>query len=325
MGVRDRIELAFESWGRLVRAMRAVVDRYDGPDFRLFTVGGAVIATEITEHMTEDVASYISVTALAIMAVLLFLFRRVPGVIYPMVVVAAFLIANLGTMVWLDIPFSLILGMLPIFTMCVGVCNAVRVLVIVYQRLAAGESREEAIAYAFGHSGLAISMTGLTTAAGMLSFLIAELVPVRHLGITAPVGVLFAFLFAMTPLPALVAIVPLGRASRAAGPKRASWSERFLVWTGELSVRRSAAVPGVGLLIIGAVSAGLGGVRFAHKPMDWFPEDDQPVQHREAEPPASDGRRHALPGLPRRDRAGPREHLRRGDHPDGDGKKHAAR
>ncbi len=258
----------------IVLELRRVVTRHDAPDFRLFSVGGAIAAAAVTERMTSDSGLHVSVTAGVIVAFLFFLFRRLSGVIYPMAIVAASLISNLAVMVWLDIPFSIILSMLPIFTMCVGVCNAVHVLTLVYQRLAAGSSREDALAYAFGHSGLAVLMTSLTTAAGMFSFLTAELAPIRYLGVTAPYGVLFAFVFTMTLLPALIAIFPLPAKQWVAGSPERGRLQRVMLFAGDLSARRPRAVLGVSLLVVAAIGSGLFRVHFAHEPLEWLPADD---------------------------------------------------
>jgi len=263
--------LSEDAKAEVIEALWHIVDRYDGADFRLFVVGGAVVSREITTRMTEDSGNHVTVAALAIVLFLFILFRRVSGVVYPMLVVVASLTVTLGAMVWLDIPFSIVLAMLPIFVMCVGVCNSIHVLVLVYQRLATGGTRREAVIYALGHSGLAIVMTSLTTAAGMFSFVFAELAPIRHLGVIAPVGVAFAFLFTMTLLPALVSIFPL-RATPLWTPRGDhSWSQRFLMWVGAGAVHHSRAILVTTLALLLIACVGLARLRFVHKPLDWFP------------------------------------------------------
>jgi predicted RND superfamily exporter protein len=266
--------LSEDEKGELVAALWPIVNRYDAADFRLFVVGGAVVAKEITTRMTEDSGTHVSVTALAIVLFLFFLFRRLSGVLYPMIVVAASLTVTLGAMAWLDLPFSLTLAMLPVFVMCVGVCNSIHVLVLVYQRLEGGGTRREAVIYALGHSGLAIVMTSLTTAAGMFSFVFAELAPIRHLGMIAPTGVAFAFLFTMTLLPALIGIFPLRARPRWAPLGDRSRSQSFLMWVGAGAVRHSRAILGATLVLVLVAGVGLTQLRFVHKPLDWFPPDN---------------------------------------------------
>ena len=59
-----------------------------------------------------------------------------------------------------------------------------------------------------GHSGLAIVMTSLTTAAGLASFSTAEVASVADLGVFAGVGVMLALFYTIILIPALLAIIP---------------------------------------------------------------------------------------------------------------------
>jgi len=258
----------------LVEAVWPVVERHAAPGFEPHVVGAAVVANQITGRMTRDTQKRVAVTALMIALFLFLLFRRASGVIYPMVVVAASMITTLGSLVLLDIPFSIVLGMLPVFTLCVAVCYAIHVLVLVYQKLAEGDTREQAIVYAIGHSGLAILMASLTTAAGLLSFLTAALAPVRHLGVAAPIGVFFAFFFSLTLLPALLMIFPLPPRALGARGSGSGWARRLLLWIGELSVARSRAVLFTGLAVMAVSVVGLLRIHFAHMPIQWLPAED---------------------------------------------------
>ncbi len=97
--------------------------------------------------------------------ILLLLFRRASGVLLPMIVVVCALVGTLGIMVLLDIPMSTVVQILPAFLLAVGICDSVHLMVIVYQQMSEGETKHDAIAYALGHSGFAVLMTSLTTAA----------------------------------------------------------------------------------------------------------------------------------------------------------------
>jgi predicted RND superfamily exporter protein len=257
----------------LVSALDDLVARYDSPEFSIEMVGATVTAAHVTEMMNSDVRAYMGVAGIAITLFLFALFRRISGVLLPMLTVASAMLTTLGTMVLMDMPFSIVLGMLPIFTMTVGVCTTVHILVLVYQQIVKGSSGEDAVAYAFSHSGLAICMASATTAAGMLSFLTAEVAPLRNLGVIAPFAVLYAFAVTMTILPAALAITPLRPHVR--GEKRASvgLSERMLTWLGDQAVRHAHAVLVVAAVVLILACAGALRLRFAHDPVAWFPEN----------------------------------------------------
>lgn len=263
-----------EQRGELVAGLDAVLERVAQPDVELQISGGPVVERRIDAMMNADVRAYMGMSGIAIALFLYGLFRRISGVLLPIVVVVASLVGTLGTMVWMDIPFSLVLGMLPIFTMTVGVCTTVHVLVVVYREIRLGRSLEDAVAGAFRHSGLAIGMASVTTAAGLSSFATAEIEPIRHLGMIAPFAVAHAFVFTMSLLPALMALMPLRAKVRGGRRAEVPISERLLVWIGAMSVRNARPVLFGATLLLVFLCAGAARLHFAHEPILWFPPDD---------------------------------------------------
>ena len=264
--------LTVEEKAELVKALRDVVSRFDAPEFRLYVVGEIVTGESITEIVRRDIREYIGISGLVIALLLLVLFRRLSAVLLPFAVVTAALLTTVGIQVCLKIPASTVMQMIPVIVLTVGVCNAVHVLVITYQRLNAGAELENAVAYAFGHSGFAIVMTNLTTAAGMSSFMTAALTPITHLGIVACVAVLVVLFYSFGLLPALLAILPIkGRVTRA---PRLSPLRRALLATGDLATRRPrwvlAGTVGFVLLMI----IGISQTRFSHDTLRWFPREN---------------------------------------------------
>ena len=158
--------------------------------------------------------------------------------------------------------------------MTVGVCDAVHILTIAYRRLAEGMTQEDAIASALGHSGLPVVMTSVTTAGGLLSFSVAELAPISHLGVIAPIGVMLAMLYTLLLLPALLAVVPLGTRPHSRAMAAGGRTDRVLARIGDVATAHPWRILG-GTAVVLAI--GLGGVLrvyFAQDGMKWFPEDD---------------------------------------------------
>jgi predicted RND superfamily exporter protein len=67
------------------------------------------------------------------------------------------------------VPLKMPTAVLPSFIMAVGVADSIHILTIFYRQLAETGKKIESIAYAMGHSALAIVLTTLTTAAGLAS------------------------------------------------------------------------------------------------------------------------------------------------------------
>ncbi len=257
----------------LVDAVRAVLDRHRAPDLALHLAGGPVIDVVFTEVLMSDVQR-VMLSALVVNAgILLLLFRRASGVALPLLVVMLALGSTLGIMALLDIPTSVAGQVLPVLLLVVGVCDAVHLLVIVYRRLDAGDDRRDALVSALGHSGLAILMTSLTTAGGMISFATAELAIIRNLGISASIGILVAFAFSVTLLPALIAVLPLRPRPLPPGD-RLRPVDRVLSATGAFAGAHAGAVLAGAALAIALSLVGASRLEFSQYGLRWFPPGD---------------------------------------------------
>jgi predicted RND superfamily exporter protein len=251
-----------------------IVARFEANDFEILTVGVQTMTNRVNRYMMRDLTVYMGLAFVVIAGLLYVLFRRLLGVIIPMLVVFLSLGTTLGIMVLLGLPGSAAAQILPIFLLAVGICDSVHVLVIVYQRLAQGDDREDAIAYALGHSGLAIVMTSATTAAGMISFIGADLAPVAVLGMITPIGIAMALAYTLVLLPALLVSVPLVARSRHVGRRTSETLGHQLARIGDAAARHPGMVLCGTTLVTAVALIGVFQVRFSHNGMKWFPEGD---------------------------------------------------
>jgi len=261
----------------MVQAVRRVMRRYERPDLPMFLAGMAVVEERLEVELQSDLLRFLGLSLLAIVGVLFIVFRRVSGVVLPLLTVVLSLVSTLGAMAFLGVSLSLTTEILPSFLLTIGVCYSVHILVIFFQALGRGLRREEAIPFALGHSGLAVLMTGLTTAGGLASFVWAEVLPVSELGIVGPLGVTLAMVFALVLLPALLAVVPLRGAGRAMRAQN-RWLRRLICASGDVSARRPWTVVGISALLVAVAATGASRLRFANDYLLWFPTGEPLVE-----------------------------------------------
>lgn len=256
----------------VVSAVREILSRHRTADYNLLAAGSPVVTDAIKRAMMKDMGRFM-VMAIGTIALFLFLlFHRISGVLMPLLVVVLSLVCTLAIMAIYDIPFKLATQILPSFLLAVGVGASVHILVIFYRHLQAGQDKEDAIVEAMSHSGLAVLMASLTTAAGLASFSVAEVAPIAELGIFSAVGVMIAFVFTLVLLPVLVAFLPIATRSRAAAVRPDSWIDRLLGAIASFSTHHAKSiVAGSVVLICLAVLAALQ-LRFSHNPLLWLPE-----------------------------------------------------
>jgi len=257
----------------LMVALRGVVERFEADDFPAHIGGALAITDAINRSMVGDMGKFMGVCVTVIIGLLFILFRRITGSLLPMGVVLLSVLAAIGIMVFLEIPASMTVQVLPVFLLTVGVCDAVHILTITYQRLAVGDSKEEAVIYAIGHSGLAVVMTSLTTAAGMMSFITAEMAPVAQLGTIAPIGVMLALVYSLLLLPAILVVVPLEAPKQGSGRAAGAALTRGLVRIGLFAADHPKRILAGAAVVMAVSFIGASQARFSHYAMRWFDED----------------------------------------------------
>jgi predicted RND superfamily exporter protein len=276
-GSADFRYISTEEYGEMMTVLRPILEKYRDAGLESAVGGFPVVSDTLTAAITNTVATLTPLSFLLNILFLIFLFRRLSGVIYPMVIVFLSLISTIGAMAWLSIPLDLVTTILPTLLTVVGVADAVHLLSGFYRNYDRnGGDKESAIADALGRNGLAIMMTSITTSVGLLSFTVADMAPVAHLGIAAPIGILLAFVYTVLLLPALIAIFPMRRASAAAAaPKLA---DRLLDWVAEFTSKRYRSIIGFsGVLFLIALS-GAAQLKISHDPLSWFPETSK-IRH----------------------------------------------
>ncbi len=263
-------ELTLDEETEFMQVIREVVDSYRADDFRIYAAGMMVMESDIMNSMKSNMPRFTAI-ALGLITVLLFaLFRRVSGVVLPLLTVVLALLSSLGLMAANGQPFTIISQILPSFLLAVGVGYSVHLLTIFYQELSQQPEPHEAIVQALAHSGLAILITSLTTAGGLLSFAGSGLAPVGNLGLYGAIGVMIAVAITLTTLPALLAVSRFAPTHPDQTPKpgRDSW----LVRAGLLAVRRPWAVLGVSAVLAAVSLVSATQLRFEHDPVAWMPE-----------------------------------------------------
>ncbi|MCB1752435.1 MAG: MMPL family transporter, partial [Gammaproteobacteria bacterium] len=215
----ERIPLSDEQNSEVVNTVRDIAAGYDSDDFRIYLAGSPVVADVLKRSMVTNMKRFMLLSVAAISLLLFLLFRRLSGVFIPMAIVVLSLLSTLGVMALAGVPFKLPTQIMPSFLLAVGVGASVHLLAVFYRRIqqqyAEGGSpsapdgvKREGIVHALGHSGLAIVMTSLTTAAGLASFAGAEVAPVSDLGIVAAIGVVISLIYTLVLLPALLSVIP---------------------------------------------------------------------------------------------------------------------
>jgi len=264
--------LTDEENSEMVSAVAKIASKYRAEDFEIYTAGGPVVVDAIKQSMQKDMQKSTKLGILSIALLLFLLFRRISGVILPILVVILTLLSTFSFMAATATPLKLPTQILPSFLLAVGVAASVHLLSIFYKKYNEIGDKREAIAYSMGHSGLAIAMTSLTTAASLLSFSMSEVAPIADLGQFAAAGVMVSLLYTLILLPSLIAIIPIKQKQDRSTQSRTLLMDKMLLKIAAVSTTYSTQIIGFSAVIFFVAFFGLFKISFYHDPLKWIPE-----------------------------------------------------
>ena len=169
----------------------------------LEVTGEGVISSEINE-VTTGANQLIGPSIFIIILFVLFInFRKTSYVLLPMLALLISAVWLFGTMVFLDIPFTVMAVALIPLVLGLGVDYAVVLYHNYRLELEKGQTPAQAIKRSVREIGRAMFLAMLTTVIAFMSFLTANVPPIRDFGILLAVGVAYTFILTITLLASL--------------------------------------------------------------------------------------------------------------------------
>ena len=197
----DSLAAAVAAWELEVHASKSAIRD-------VHVSGRAVAQAYYVGVMEREVAWFVSVGIVLLVAFLWFAFRTVWGVMVPLTVVLMSGLWTLGIMVATGKAVDVMTVVLPTILFVVGISDVVHVLTRYYDERRSDASHKTAMQRAFREVGLATFLTSLTTALGFLTLLTSSIGPVHDFGVYAAVGVGVAYVLAFTLLPSVMVLAP---------------------------------------------------------------------------------------------------------------------
>lgn len=257
------------------KAILNVIASYKTDDFKTTFSGGSVVMDVFNRNTVNDTKRMVILMLLVILTFLYLMFRRVSGMVMPSVVVITSTLTTMGFMGMAHTPISIMTNILPGFLIGVCIADSVHVLAIFYRNYNQGASKEDAICRAIGHSGLAIAMTSLTTAAGLISFAMAEIATIGELGIFSALGVMLGLVFTIVLLPSMVAVIPIKKQDKIYEMVKANdATDRLLISFGAFSIKHPYKIVVLSAAIIGVSVYYIFQLHFVSYMIQYFPKND---------------------------------------------------
>lgn len=195
----------------IISAARALVTEFEAahPGIEVKLTGNVILMGTFSEAAMNDVMVLIPIS-LIITSLVMFAFVRA---ILPSIGILSLLglssAAAMGLAGWYGYEINTATVACPIIIMTVNMAAAVRIVTTALSALGRGLSRNEAIAEAVALNLWPVTLTNATTMIGFLAMNLADAPPLRQQGNIVVVGIIFAYAFTFTWLPAVLSLMPL--------------------------------------------------------------------------------------------------------------------
>ncbi len=201
-----------ESRKQVLDALDQLIDeqRAAHPEFTYYVYGELLLQRAIASTINEDMAVLAPLAFGAMLLGAFILLRSVWGVIGIVAMLIAVMVSSFGFAGWSGIRYFGESGATVFVLLAIVVAHAVHLIQGMANGMLDGMPRQDAIVQSLEINCRPIFLTSLTTAIGFLSLNFSEMPPFRVMGNIVAFGSMIAFVFSVSLLPALLAILPVG-------------------------------------------------------------------------------------------------------------------
>ncbi len=243
-GVNLRISLPGESDEELpatVEHVRMLLDTYrsEYPDVEIHASGISMLNWAFAEAPMRDLPVVMPLMFGMFVLAIVFFLRAFSGVVGTLAVVGFSTVTTLGVAGHLGVFLDPASASAPTIILTLAVADSIHILVTWLHALRENPDKREALVEAMRVNAKPVFLTSITTAIGFLSLNFSDSPPFRLLGNLSAFGVMVAWAYSMTVLPAIVAMLP---APRQVGARKQSRLEAAVEGFGDFVVRRRRPV-----------------------------------------------------------------------------------
>ena len=183
--------------------------RASHPDLAYHLTGDIVMDRAFADTTQDEMRTLTPLVFVIIVVASAVLLRSLLGTLALVITLVFVVNTTVGFAGWIGTVFNPANSGVPIIVMTVAVAHSVHIIAAVLAGMRRGLGRNEAVVESLRGNAWPVFLTTATTAIGFLSLNASDAPPFRVLGNLVAFGVLCAFVYSMTLLPALLSILPL--------------------------------------------------------------------------------------------------------------------
>lgn len=198
---------------RVYSKLRAKIAELPGSD-KYYITGLPVANDTFGVEMFLQMAISAPLAMLVIFLLMLWFFRKLTLIIAPMILAMIIVIQTMGLLVIAGNTIHIMSSMIPIFLMPISILDSIHILSEFFERYQQFKDRRKTVVHVMNTLFSAMLYTSLTSAAGFASLAITPIPPVQIFGMFVAMGVMVAWVFTVTFIPAFIMLIPEKRLAR---------------------------------------------------------------------------------------------------------------
>ena len=225
------------------RALQADIEA-QYPELTIHLTGVSMLNNAFAETGMSDGATLMPMMFLVIFLLTWLIIRSLTATFSTLLVIGLSTTVAMGVAGFFGVKLTPIAMSAPIVILTLAVADSIHILMSLKNLMRDGMAKTEALVEAVRINFLPVGITSLTTIVGFLSLNFSDSPPYWHLGNITAVGILAAWLFSITVLPAALSLLPF----RVKQQQGTAWSVRAMDRLSGFVIRRyRALLVGVGI------------------------------------------------------------------------------
>ena len=204
--VRYKRDSSEEARANIYHRLMETIQATPASHQEVFVAGMAAIEVCVADSIVKDLERLVPVVYIVVFLCLWLSFRRLLGVVLPLLTVVVSTLWTMGLMALTHTPLNSLTGNLPVLLTAVGTAYTIHILFHFLHNAHRSPDRNEALVRAVSQVGYAVVMAGLTTVGGFASLGVSEVVPIRQYALFASFGTAVALLCSVTFIPSILAV-----------------------------------------------------------------------------------------------------------------------
>ena len=195
----------------VVAFVREMRDKFQEkyPDINIYLTGVVFMDNAFNEAGEGDMKSLVPIMYGVVLIIMVFALRTFWGTFTTILIMAFSILSGMGLAGWSGILLTPISANAPTIILTLAVADSIHILVTLFYEMRHGKSKYEAIRESLRVNHQPVFITSITTAIGFLSLNFSDSPPFRDLGNIVAMGVMFAYIYSVLFLPAMISVLPL--------------------------------------------------------------------------------------------------------------------